>query len=82
MDSNSEEDLRHLELWELEEAEADRKKLTKYHCPCKKCMGGRVRSRDTIRKHLREHKRDPQFRKPILVCLPYPCLPYMSGRHN
>jgi hypothetical protein len=82
MDSNSEQELRHLQLWEMEEAEADRKKLTKYYCPCKKCMGSKVVSRNTIRKHLREHKRDPQFRKSILVCPPYSCLPFPSGRPN
>ena len=60
-----------LDLWELEEREADRLGLTSNRCPCRNCMGGRCISRATIRKHLRTIGRDPQFIVPILVCINY-----------
>jgi hypothetical protein len=58
MDSLSQQDLQHLRLWEEEEKEADKRNM---------CMGGRTRSRKSIRKHLRQYKRDPQFMRSILV---------------
>ena len=60
-----------LDLWELEEREADRLGLTSYRCPCRNCMGGRCIKRATIRKHLRTIGRDPKFTVSILVCLNY-----------
>jgi hypothetical protein len=68
MERNDAGDSLHLELWELEEREVDRRGLTSYPCPCRNCMGGRSISRPTIRKHLCMNGRDPQFTKPILVC--------------
>ena len=56
-----------LELWNMEEKEADKRRLVKYRCPCSMCAGGKVLSRATIRKHLRRYKRDPTFTKSILV---------------
>jgi hypothetical protein len=56
-----------LELWNLEEKEADRQRLVKYRCPCSMCAWGKVLSRATIRRHLRRYKRDPAFTKSILV---------------
>ena len=56
-----------LELWDLEEKEADKRRLVKYRCPCSMCAGGKVLSRATIRKHLRRYKRDSAFTKSILV---------------
>jgi hypothetical protein len=35
-------------------------------------MGGRVLSRNTIRQHLRQYRRDPTFKTSMLVCPPYP----------
>jgi hypothetical protein len=70
MDPTSREDLLHLQLWEIEEKEADRQGLKSYPCPCKKCMGARIVSRTTIRKHLQKYKRDPEFKTSILVCYP------------
>jgi hypothetical protein len=72
MNPNPEEELRHFQLWEKEEAKADRQELTSYRCPCKKYMGGRVLSRNTIRQHLRQYRRDPAFKTSMLVCPPYP----------
>ena len=75
MDKNSRDELLHLQLWDLEEKEANGLHLSSYPCPCKNCMGGRVLSRETIRKHLRHYKRDPQFQTSILVrvCIPNTC---------
>ena len=56
-----------LELWDLEETKADKRKLVKYRCPCSMCAGGKVLSRTTIRKHLRRYKRDSAFTKFVLV---------------
>ena len=70
MDPTSREDLLHLQLWEIEEKEADRQGLKSYPCSCKKCMGARIVSRTTIRKHLRKYKRDPEFKTSILVFYP------------
>ena len=68
VERNDAGDSKHLELWELEEREADRRGLTSYPCPCRHCMGGQSIRRATIRKHLRTNGRDPQSTKPILVC--------------
>ena len=72
MDKNSRDELLHLQLWDLEEKEANGMHLLSYPCPCKMCMGGMIQSRENIRKHLRQYKRDPQFRISILerVCIP------------
>jgi hypothetical protein len=67
MDSLSQQDLQHLRLWEEEEKEADKRNMTRYPCPCTMCMGGRTRSRKSIRKNLSQYKRDPQFMRSILV---------------
>jgi hypothetical protein len=48
MDKNSRDELLHLQLWDLEEKEANGLHLSSYPCPCKKCMGGTVLSRETI----------------------------------
>jgi hypothetical protein len=56
-----------MELWNLEEKEADRQRLVKYRCPCSMCAGGKVLSRVTIQKHLRRYKRDPAFTKSMLI---------------
>jgi hypothetical protein len=72
MDKNSRDELLHLQLWDLEEKEANGLHLSSYPCPCKKCMGGTVLSRETIRKHLRHYKRDPQFQTSILVIVGIP----------
>ena len=69
MDPESRQALLQLQLWDMEEKEADRQHLTSYACPCKKCMGAKVLSRKTIRKHLRQYGRDPEFKKSILVCV-------------
>ena len=69
MDPDSRQVLLQLHLWDMEEKEADRQHLASYACPCKKCMGAKVLSRKTIRKHLREYGRDPEFKKSILVCM-------------
>ena len=39
MDPESRQALLQLQLWNMEEKEADRQHLTSYACPCKKCMG-------------------------------------------
>ena len=67
MDGSARRAMLDLELWNLEEKEADRQRLVKYQCPCSMCAGGKVLSRATIRKHLRRYKRDPAFTKSILV---------------
>ena len=59
--------LRHLQLWQEEEVQADAMRLSKYPCPCMECAGGKVLDRATIRKHLRSNKRDPVFTASILV---------------
>ena len=69
MDPDSRQVLLQLHLWDMEEKEADRQHLASYACPCKKCMGAKVLLRKTIRKHLREYGRDPEFKKSILVCM-------------
>jgi hypothetical protein len=71
MDPTSREEFLQLQLWDIEEKEADRQGLTSYPCPCKKCMGARILDRKTIRKHLRKYKRDPEFKRSILVCYRY-----------
>jgi hypothetical protein len=68
MDPELQQALHGLKLWEVEECEADRKTLTSYACPYKKCMGGRSLDRKTIRKHLRHYKRNLEFLKSLLVC--------------
>ena len=47
MDPTSREELLQLQLWDIEEKEADRQGLTSYPCPCKKCMGVRILDRKT-----------------------------------
>jgi hypothetical protein len=59
--------LKHLQLWQEEEIQADAMQLSKYPCPCMECAGGKVLDRATIRKHLRNRKRDPVFSASILV---------------
>lgn len=61
------ESLKHLQLWQEEEVQADAMRLSKYPCPCMECAGGKVLDRATIRKHLRSKKRDPVFTASILV---------------
>jgi hypothetical protein len=68
MDPELQQALYDLKLWEMEERKANRRSLTSYACPCKKCMGGRSLDRKTIRKHLPHYKRDPKFTKSILIC--------------
>ena len=69
MDEALRYELFHLQLWEMEEREADAKGMKGYSCPCKLCMGGKCLNRDTIRKHLRSYKRDPEFRRSVVVCI-------------
>ena len=59
--------LKHLQLWQEEEIQADALRLSKYPCPCVECAGGKVLDRATIRRHLRSRKRDPVFTASILV---------------
>ena len=47
----------------------NRKHLTSYVYPCKKCMGAKVLSRKIIRKYFQQLKQDLAFKKSILVCL-------------
>ena len=56
-----------LELWNLEEKKADKRRLVEYRCLCSMCVGGKILSRVTIQKHLRRYKQDPAFTKSILV---------------
>jgi hypothetical protein len=67
-----------LELWNLEEKEADIQRLVKYRCPCSMCAGGEILSRATIRKHLRRYKRDPTFTKSILVSVIFAFIEFYS----
>ena len=69
MDPESQQALLQFHLWDMEEKEADRQHLKSYACPCKKCMGAKVLLRKTIRKHLQQYGRDPEFKKSILVCM-------------
>lgn len=62
-----EEEHKQFKLWEMEETEADDRKLTRYPCPCKHCIGRNVLARETIRRHVRKYKRDPEFKNSIVV---------------
>ena len=71
MDPTLREELLQLQLWDIEEKEADRQGLTIYPCPCEKCMGARILDRKIIRKHLRKYKRDLEFKRSIMIFYRY-----------
>jgi hypothetical protein len=80
MEQGEQERLKHLQLWQEEEIQADSMRLTKYPCPCMECAGGKVLDRATIRKHLRTRRRDPVFTASILVSdFNHPFLSKQSG---
>ena len=63
MNLESQQALLQLQMWDMEEKEIDQKHLTKLY------MGATMLSKKTIRKHLRQYKRDFEFKKSILVRL-------------
>lgn len=73
MDAASQQTLRDLRIWEIEEQIADSQALTRYPCPCRSCMGGKVLLRRSIRVHLRKFGRDPTFTNSILVSIHLSC---------
>jgi hypothetical protein len=54
-------------LFEVENLEANWQGLTSYECPCMCYHGARTQIRSTIKRHSRQHGRDPYFQCPMVV---------------
>jgi hypothetical protein len=59
--------LKHLQLWQEEEVQADAMRLSRYPCPCMECAGGKILDRLQFESIFAAKKKDPVFTTSILV---------------